>query len=115
MTQLRIIAFNRIGIVFAICNFVSSIVIPKKTVGCEGIAEIVFRLGCFMNHELDSLLDAFPDNNPTQNATGLAIYYGYDVNSAFLSPIKVKSSSISAFSTLSATGVAGSFSAWALT
>lgn len=81
--------------------------VPKATISLKAITEIPFGFGCIIHHELDGFLGAFPDNNPAQNTPRSAIYDGDDVDPVFLSPIKVKSSSISAFSTFSGTGAAG--------
>jgi len=113
MAQLRIITFNRVGIIFAFWNFVAAIVIPKTTISLKTITEIPFGLGCLINHELDGFLGTFPDNHPAQNTTRFAIYDGDDVDPVFLSPIKVNNSSISAFSTLSGTDATGNPSACA--
>ncbi|MCX7608003.1 MAG: hypothetical protein N2049_02120, partial [Anaerolineales bacterium] len=48
-----------------------------------------------------------PDNRLAQDAACFAIYNGNNVNFVFLSPINVKSSSISAFSTVSGSEAAG--------
>jgi hypothetical protein len=111
MAKFGIVAFDRVGITLAFRNFISAIMIPKTTISFETIAEIVFGLGSLINHELDGFLGTFPDHNPSQNATCFAIYYRDDVDPVFLSPIKVNSSSISAFSIFSGTGAAGSRSA----
>lgn len=89
--------------------------IPKTTISLKAITEIPFRFGCIIHHELDGFLGAFPDNDPAQNPACTAIYDGDNIDPVFLSPIKVNSSSISALSTLSGTGAAGSFSACAFT
>ncbi len=85
--------------------------IPETTIRLEAIAEIPFGFRRIIDHELDGFLGAFPDNDPAQNTTCFAVYNGDDVDSVFLSPIKVNSSSISAFSTSSGTGAVGSPSA----
>ena len=85
--------------------------IPETTIRLKTIAEIPFGLRRIIHHELDGFLGAFPDNNPAQNTTCFAVYDGDDVDSVFLSPIKVNNSSISAFSTLSGTGAVGNPSA----
>jgi len=114
VTQLCVIAFNRIGIGFAQRDFIPAIVIPKTGIGIEPITEIPLGFGSIINHELDSFLCALPDHYPAQKAARFSIHKRDYVNPVFLSPIKVNNSSISAFSTWSGTGAAGSFSACAL-
>ena len=85
--------------------------VPKAAIGLKAITEIPFGFGCIINHELDGFLGTLPDNHPAQNTPRFAIYDGDNVDPVFLSPIKVNSSSISAFSTVSGTGAAGNLSA----
>src|SRR6266498_454721 len=113
MTQFCIIGFNRIGIVFALRDFISAIVIPQARIGIKTITEIPFGLWSIVYHELDRCLGSLPDHDPTQNATRFSVNNSDYVDRVFLSPINVNNSSISAFSTFPGTGASGSFSAWA--
>jgi hypothetical protein len=56
---------------------------------------------------LKILSSAFPDDLPAQETASGLVDIGQEVDSVFLSPIKVKSSSSSAFSTFSDTGAGG--------
>ena len=92
-------------------DFVTATVIPKTVIDFKGVTEIPFGLGSIIDYELDGFPSALPKCYSAQNAAGLAIYEGGNVDPVFFSPIKVKSSSSSAFSTFSGTGAAGKLSA----
>ena len=89
--------------------------IPKTVIGIQNIAVIDFGLGSIIHHILNSLLGAFPNHIPTEEAAGLSVYERDDVDPLFLSPIKVNSSSISASLTSSGMGTASNLSACAAT
>ena len=107
MTQFGIITFHRIRICFAIRNLIPAIVIPKPFIRIETITVIPFCLGRIINHELDYFLGSYPDDCPTQNTASFAVYHGQNVDSVFLSPMKVNNSSISASFTSLGIGAAG--------
>jgi hypothetical protein len=81
----------------------------------QPIAVIPFCFWGLVNYLLNGCLSADPDHGPTQNATGFAIYHGENVDSVFLSPIKVNNSSISASFTSSGIGALGKASARSVT
>jgi hypothetical protein len=108
MTQLSVVSFDRVGIGFAKGNFVTAKVIPECSVGIEAITEIESCLGRFIDECLELFNGAIPDDFPAQNTASEPIYDGYYVDPVFLCSIKVNTSSISAVSTFSGTGAAGS-------
>ena len=113
VSQLSVIAFDRVGIGFPIRYFIPAEVIPEAVISIKRIAIIAFRLGSLIHHLLDSLLSAFPDYFPAQITACLPIYAREDVDPVFLLPIKVNNSSISASFTSSGKGAAGKLAAWA--
>jgi hypothetical protein len=113
--QLGIVSFNRVGIGFTFRNSIPAIVIPQVIIGIKCIAEILFGLGRSINHLLNILLRALPDNFAAQITARLPVYDRDDVDPVFLLPIKVNSSSISAILTSSGTGVSGKLATLALT
>jgi len=115
MTQLGIVGFDRIGIGFANRNLISAKVIPERSIGIEAITEIESCLWRVVHEFLDLLNSTVPDDFPAQNATRKPIYDGDDVDPVFLCSMKVNNSSISAVSTFSGMGAAGSLAEWALT
>ena len=115
VAQLSVVSFHRVGVRFTFRNFIPAIVIPQALIGIKCIAEILFGLGCSVNHLLNILLGAFPDYFATQIAARLAVYDRDDVDPIFLLPIKVNSSSISTVLTSLGTGVSGKFATLALT
>ncbi len=115
MAQFSVIAFDRIGVRFALRDFIDAPVIPQAIVCIEGIAVIALGFGCFIHHLLDHFLGSLPDHFEAQIAAGEAIYDGDDEDLVFLSPMKVNSSSISASLTSLGTGGSGSWAAWAWT
>jgi len=115
VTQLSVVSFNRVGVGFSFRNFIPAIVIPQAIIGIKCIAEILFGLGRTVNHLLNILLSALPDNFVAQIAACLPVYDRDDVDPVFLLPIKVNNSSISAVLTSSGTGVSGKLAILALT
>ena len=115
MTEFGVISFDRISIGFALGNFISAKVIPKPLVGIQPITVVLFRFRGLVNDILDGLLGAYPDHCPAQNTSGFAVDNGQNVDSVFLSPMKVKISSISASLTSAGTGALGSASATSIT
>lgn len=85
--------------------------IPKCRIGIEAITKIKSRLGRIVHESLELLNGAIPEDFPAQNTTREPIYDGYYVDPVFLCSIKVNSSSISAVSTFSGMGAAGSVAA----
>jgi len=115
MSQLGVVAFNRVGVGFTFRNFISTIVIPQAVISLKGITEILFGLGRTVNHLLNILLHSLPDHFAAQIAARLAVYDRNDVDPVFLLPIKVNSSSISAVLTSFGTGVSGRLAVLAFT
>ena len=111
MAQFSIIPFNRVGIGFALGDFVDDPVIPKAIIGIEGITVVPLGLRGFIDHLLDLFLGSLPDDFEAQKAASQAIYDGDDEDFVFLSPMKVNSSSISASLTSLGTGGSGSWAA----
>ena len=115
VAQFSIARFDRVGVSFALRDFVYTSVIPQTVIGIKSIAVITLGFGCFIHHLLDHILGSLPDHFTAQIAAGETIYDGDDVDLVFLSPMKVNTSSISASLTCSGTGGSGSWAAWALT
>ena len=115
MAQFSIVRFDRVGVRFALRDFVDAPVIPQVIVGIKSIAVVALGFGCFIHHLLDYILGSLPDHFEAQIAAGDAIYDGDDEDLVFLSPMKVNNSSISASLTWSGTGGSGSRAAWAVT
>ena len=115
VTQFGIISFDRIGIGLALRDFILSVVIPQAIIGIKGIAMVAFGFHSFIHHILDHRLGTFPDNLIAQKTACRPIYDGDDVDWLFFSPMKVKSSSISATLISSGTGAVGNPAAFALT
>ena len=115
MTEFGIIGFDGIRICLAFGNFISAKVIPKPLVGIKAITVVLFRLRRLVNNILEDFLGTHPNHRPAQNTAGFAVDNGQNVDSVFLSPMKVKSSSISASLTSSGTGACGSVSALSVT
>lgn len=113
MAQLSIPAFNRVGVGFALRNFIDAPVIPQAFVGSKGVTVVALGLGSLIHHLLDHLLGSFPDDFAAQKAAGEAVYDGDDEDLLFLSPMKVNNSSISASLTWLGSGGSGNWSAWA--
>ena len=111
VTEFSIVRFNRKCVCLAFRDFISAQVIPEPLVGIKPIAVIPFCFGGLIDHLLNRFLRADPNHGPPQNAAGFAVDYSENVNSVFLSPIKVNNSSISASLTSSGSGVAGKASA----
>ena len=70
VTQLSVVAFDRVGISFAFRDFISAPVIPKTIIGIECITVILLRLGCIVYHLLDGWLSALPNHFPAQITAG---------------------------------------------
>jgi hypothetical protein len=115
MTQFGIICFHREGIGLSLRDFILTVVIPQAIVGFKSIAMITLGFHSFINHCLYHRLGTFPDNLIAQITTRYSIYKGDDVSRLFFSPMKVKSSSISATSTSSGTAALGKQAAFAFT
>lgn len=115
MAQFGIVAFDRVGIRFTLRDFIITPVIPQAIIDIKGIAIVAPGFGCLIHHLLGSLLSSFPDDLEAEIATGNPIYNRKDVDLVFFSPMKVKSSSISASLTSPGTGGSGNWAARALT
>ena len=115
MAQFSIVRFDRVGVCFALRDFVDAPVIPQAIIDIKSIAVVALGFGRFIHHLLDQLLGSLPDHFEAQVAAGEAIYDGDDEDLVFLSPMKVNNSSISASLTWSGTGGSGSRAAWAVT
>jgi len=114
MAQFCIICFHGVGLGFAFRDFITTVMVPERGICIKSITEVPFGFWSIIDNGLKIIPSAFPDNLPAQNTACGPVYIGQEVDSVFLSPIKVKSSSNSAFSTFSGTGAAGRISAWAL-
>jgi hypothetical protein len=113
MAQLGVISFNRIGVRFALGDFIDAPVVPQAIIGIKGVAVVAPGFGRFIHHLLDHFLGSLPDHFEAQIAAGEAVYDRDDEDLVFLSPMKVNSSSISASLTWLGTGGSGSWSACA--
>ena len=115
MPQLSVITFDRVGVGFALGDFISSAVIPQAVISLKGIAVVTPGFRRFVHQLLNGRLGSLPDNPKAQVAASEPVYDGDDEDLVFLSPIKVNNSSISASLTSAGTGGSGSRSACALT
>jgi hypothetical protein len=115
MTEFGVISFDGIGICLALRNLVPAKVIPEPLIRIKTIAVIPFCFWRQINNLLDGFLSPYPDHRPTQNTAGFAVNNGQNVDSVFLSPMKVKISSISASWTSAGTGALGNASAASVT
>ena len=115
VAQFSVIAFDRVGIGFALGDFIHTPVIPQAIIGIKGVAVIALGLRRFIHQLLDGCLRSLPNDLKAQIAAGKPIYDRDDEDLVFLSPIKVNSSSISASLTSLGTGGSGNLSAWAWT
>ena len=111
MAQFCIICFHGVCLGFALRDFITAVMVPERGIRFKSITEIPFGFGSIIDNGLEIISSAFPDNLKAQETAGVSIDIGQEVDPVFLSPIKVKSSSSSAFSTCSGTGAGGSFSA----
>lgn len=107
MSQFCIIAFDRVGLGFALRNLIPATVIPKPSIFFKAIAEVPLCLGSFVDQLLNDCACTYPSNRPTQKTASLAVYQRQDVDRVFLFPMKVNNSSISASFTSSGTGASG--------
>ena len=107
VTQFSIISLHREGIGLTLRNFITSIVIPQAFIGIKGIAMVELGFHGFIHQVLDHRLGTFPDDFVAQETACRPIYDGKEVDPLFFSPMKVKSSSISATLTSSGTGALG--------
>jgi hypothetical protein len=107
MAQLGIVGFDRVGLRFALRDFVSSTVIPQPLIGLERITVIPAGPGCLIHNLLKGLLRPPPDHRPAHDTAGGAIHHRQNIDLVFFSPMKVKSSSISASWITSGTGALG--------
>jgi len=85
--------------------------VPELGIHLKSITVIPFNFWSIIDNGLNIIAIAFPDGLPAQETASVPAYIGQEVDYVSLSPIKVKSSSSSAFSTYSDTGAGGSFSA----
>ena len=108
MTQLSIYSLYGIGICLALRYSMFSHAIPGAIMDIKGITGIAFDIRRLIHHVLDSLLCAFSDHSPSQEATVLPVYNHGDIDSVLLSPIKLNNSSISAVLTWSYMNLSGS-------
>ena len=115
MPQLGVITFDRVGVGFALGDFISPAVIPQAVISLKGIAVVAPGFRRFVHQLLNGRLGPLPDNPKAQVAASEPVYDGDDEDLVFLSPIKVNNSSISASLTSAGTGGSGSRSACALT
>lgn len=111
MSQFCIIGFYGIRLGLAFRDFISTQVIPQTSIGSKAITVIPLRFWCFIYHLLNGFLGAFPDYCPAQQTACFAVYNRKNVDSVFLSPIKVNNSSISASFTSCGIGAFGEASA----
>jgi hypothetical protein len=115
VTQFSIVSFDRVSVGFAFRHFIAAVMIPEPIIGLKGIAMVAFGFHRFIHHILDHRLGTFPDDFIAQKTACCPIYDGDDVDWLFFSPMKVKSSSISATLTSSGTGALGNRAAFACT
>lgn len=115
VAQLGVIRFDRVGIGFALGDFIHTPVIPQAIIDIKGVAIIALGLWSLIHQFLDGCLRSLPDHLIAQIAAGKPIYDRDDEDLVFLSPIKVNNSSISASLTWLGTGGSGNWAAWACT
>ena len=111
MSQFRIIGFHGKSVRLARRDLITTEVIPKPSIGIKAVAVIPFRLGCLVDYLLNGFLGAIPDHGPTQQTARFAVNDRQNVDSVFLSPMKVYNSSSSASFTSCGIGGFGKASA----
>ena len=62
MAQFGIIRFDRVGVGFALRDFIDAPVIPQAIIGIKGIAVVALGFGSFIHHLLDGFLGSLPDH-----------------------------------------------------
>ena len=115
VTQFRVVSFYGIGVGLSVRNLITTVVVPQVIISLKSITVILFGFDGFVYHVLYHRLGTFPDHFIAQKTTGCSIYDGDDVDLLFFSPMKVKSSSISASLTSFGTGALAKLAAFAFT
>src|SRR5262245_6434957 len=98
MAHLRLIPLHSIGLGFARYGRVNPRCIDEFAIG---------GLRRFVHHRLQRLLFPMGFHGPAQNATAAAVNQRHDIDTVFLSPTKVYSSSSAALLTSPGTGAVG--------
>ena len=111
MSQFGIVTFDRVGFTFVWHWMVDGWPIQNGLIACKKITVIGAALYGLIENILHDRSITLKANSPSQNAPCSTIYEENYVDSVFLEPIKVKSSSISTSSTSSGTGASGNSSA----
>lgn len=96
MAEVCIDCFHRIGLLFVGAHLVGCPIV-KSVIGRKGIRVILFGLGCLFQTGLQDFGGSCRHDLPTQDASGISIYDGEDVDFVFFLPTKVNNSSNSAF------------------
>lgn len=88
VAQFSIIAFDRVGVGFALGDFIHTPVIPQAIIGIKGVAVIALGLRRFIHQLLDGCLRSLPDNLKAQIEAGKPIYDRDDEDLVFFIPDK---------------------------
>lgn len=108
MAEVGIDCFHRISLLFVGAHLVGRSIV-ESVIARKGIRVILFGLGCPFQTGLQGFGGSCLHDLPTQDAAGVSIYDGEDVDFVFFLPTKVNNSSNSAFFTFSGSGAFGSF------
>ena len=74
MAQFGVVAFNRVGVGFALRDLVNAPVVPQAIIGLEGVTVVALGLRGFVHHPLDRRLGSLPDHFEAQIAAREAVY-----------------------------------------
>ena len=114
MAQICIDSFDRVGFLFIVSHFIRSTII-QGVIPWKSITVVLLGLGSALQTGLQRFGCSVRHNIPTQNTVRISIHYRENIDFVFFSPIKVYSSSSSAFLTLFGTGAGGSLAIYRLT
>jgi hypothetical protein len=111
VAQLRILAFNRIGLRFVVQRLILSAVIVDVGIRFPAIAVIVCGVRGLIHYLLQDFKRSLQGEHPADDATCRTIHCGYQVDSVFFAPTKVYNSSSSVTSLVD--GCGGVLGKWA--
>lgn len=111
MAQIRIDGFDGVGLLFIGAHFIRSTIIQSVVTG-KSITVILPGLRRTFQTGLERLRRSVRDNIPAQHTVSVPIHYSKNIDFVFFSPIKVYSSSSSAFFTLLGTGAGPSLAVY---
>ena len=111
MPQLSIVAFNAVGLALVAQGPMATGIVDQGMVGVEIVTVVLSSLGAAVEHGLQLGVLALPDDIPTHDTAGRAVYGGEEVDASFFSPMKVNNSSNSTVSGAATVGAGGSWAA----